>query len=131
MLSDILKRVYCSLFDTHLRYACQVWGQSNSDILVMVYRAQNKALGIINFKEETYPSESLFTETKILNLANIITSNNWLLIFDHLNSSLPTIYDELSKPFKEQQSQYQGSKKICFKYPKNVNFVLWFQIISG
>ena len=25
--SDILKRVYYSLFDTHLRYACQVWGQ--------------------------------------------------------------------------------------------------------
>ena len=34
--SDILKTVYYSLFDTHLRYACQVWGQSNSDILVMV-----------------------------------------------------------------------------------------------
>ena len=30
---DILKTVYYSLFDTHLRYACQVWGQSNSDIL--------------------------------------------------------------------------------------------------
>ena len=50
--SDILKTVYYSLFDTHLRYACQVWGQSNSDILVMVQRAQNKALRIINFKEE-------------------------------------------------------------------------------
>ena len=25
--SDILKTVY-SLFDTHLRYACQVWGQT-------------------------------------------------------------------------------------------------------
>ena len=32
LLSDILKTVYYSLFDTHLRYACQVWGQSNSDI---------------------------------------------------------------------------------------------------
>ena len=29
--SDILKTVYYSLFDTHLRYACHVWGQSNSD----------------------------------------------------------------------------------------------------
>ena len=25
---DILKTVYYSLFDTHLRYACQVWGQT-------------------------------------------------------------------------------------------------------
>ena len=30
--SDILKTVYYSLFETHLRYACHVWGQSNSDI---------------------------------------------------------------------------------------------------
>ena len=26
--SDILKTVYYSLFDTHLCYACQVWGQT-------------------------------------------------------------------------------------------------------
>ena len=59
--SNILKTVSYSLFDTHLRYACQVWGQSNSDILVMVQRAQNKALRIINFKEERHPSASLYT----------------------------------------------------------------------
>ena len=34
--SDILKTVYYSLFDTHLCYAYQVWGQSNSDILLIV-----------------------------------------------------------------------------------------------
>ena len=99
--SDILKTVYYSLFDTHLRYACQVWGQSNSDILVMVQRAQNKALRIINFKEERHPSAPLYTETKILNLTNIITLNNCMLVFDHLNSSLPTIFD-LFKAFNEQ-----------------------------
>ena len=69
--SDVLKTVYYSLFDKHLCYACEVWGQSNSDILVMVQRAQNKALRIINFKEERHPSEPLFTKTKILNLTNI------------------------------------------------------------
>ena len=45
----------------------QVWGQ------VMVQRAQKKALRNINFKEESRPNEPLFTETKILNLTNIIT----------------------------------------------------------
>ena len=46
--SDILKTICYSLFDIHLRYACQLWGQSNSDILVMVQRAQNKAVRIYN-----------------------------------------------------------------------------------
>ena len=72
-------------------------------MLVMVQRAQNKApLRIIKFQKERYPTESLFTETKILNLTNIIALNNCMLVFDHLNSSLPAIFDNLFKPFKEQ-----------------------------
>ena len=117
--SDILKTVYYSLFDTHLRYACQVWGQSNSDILVMVQRAQNKALRIINFKEERHPSAPLYTETKILNLTNIITLNNCMLVFDHLNSSLPAIFDDLFKPFKEQHSHNaRGARRYVLNIPK-------------
>ena len=110
--SDILKTVYYSLFDTHLRYACQVWGQSNSDILVMVQRAQNKALRIINFKEERHPSAPLFTETKILNLTNMITLDNCMLAFDYLNSSLPAIFDDLFTRFKEQHSHNTRGARI-------------------
>ena len=112
MPPDILKTVYYCLFDIHLCYACQVWGQSKSNRLVLVQRAQNKALRIINFKEERHPSEPLFTETKILNLTNIITLNNCMLVFDHLNSSLPAIFDELFKPFKEQHSYNTRGARI-------------------
>ena len=66
LLSDILKTVYYSLFDTHLRHACQVWGQSNHDILVMIQRAENKALRIINFKEERHPNEPLLLRQRDL-----------------------------------------------------------------
>ena len=116
---DILKTVYYSIFDKHLRYACQVWGQSNSDILVLVQRAQNKALRIINFKEERHPSEPLFTETKILNLTNITTLNNYMLVFDHLNSSLPAIFDDLLIPFKEQHiHNTRGARRYVLNIPK-------------
>ena len=124
---DILKTVYYSLFDTHLHYAFQVWGQSNSDILVLVQRAQNKALRIINFKEERHPSEPLFTETKILNLTSIITLNNCMLVFDHLNSSLPAIFDDLFIPFKEQHSHNtRGARRYVLNIPK-IKTSLWFQ----
>ena len=129
--SDILKTVYYSLFDTHLRYACQVWGQSNSDILVMVQRAQNKALRIINFKEERHPSAPLYTETKILNLTNIITLNNCMLVFDQLNSSFQLYLIICLNLLKNNIVTIQGSKEICFKYPKNENLFLWFQISPG
>ena len=119
LLSYILKAVYYSLFDTHLCYTCQVWRQSSSDILVMVQRAQNKALRKINFKEERHSSEPLLIETKILNLTNIITLNNCILVFEQLNSSFPAIFDELFKPFKEQHSHNtKGARRYILKIPK-------------
>ena len=71
----------------------------------MVQRAQNKALRIIHFKKQRHSSAPPYTVTKILNLTNIITLNNCMLVFDHLNSSLPAIFDDFYKPFKEQQGE--------------------------
>ena len=62
----------------------------------MIQRAQNKTLRIINFKEERCSSEPPFTEAKILNLLNIVTLNNSMLDFDHLNSSLPVEHEDVS-----------------------------------
>ena len=103
LANDIIKTVYYSLFDTHLHNTCQVWAQSNSDI---VRRAQTKALKIINFKDGSHTREPLFTEEKILNLTDIITLNNCMHVFDHLNSSFPSIiiFDDLLKTFKKQPS---------------------------
>ena len=85
----------------------------------MVQRAQNKALGIVNFREERHPGAPLYTETKVLNLANIITLNNCMLIIDHLNSSLPTIFDNLFKPFKGQHSHStRGARKYVLNVPR-------------
>ena len=85
----------------------------------MVQRAQNKALRIINFKEERHPSAPLSTETKMLNLTNIITLNNCMFVFDHLNSSFPAMFDGLFKPFKEKNSYItRGARRCVLSIPK-------------
>ena len=48
--SSLLKTIYFNLFDSHLRYAAQVWGQGSSNVVDMIKRAQNKAFRIISFK---------------------------------------------------------------------------------
>ena len=58
----------------------------------MVQRTQKKALKLTNFKNEIHPCESLVTEAKVLILTYIITLNNCMLVFHHLNSSLPAIF---------------------------------------
>ena len=46
----LLRTIYYALFDTHLRYGCQIWGQNQSKIVEAIKRTQNKALRILNFK---------------------------------------------------------------------------------
>ena len=42
-----------------------------------------------------------------------------MLVFDHLNSSLPAIFDELFKPFKEQHSHNtRGARRYVLNIPK-------------
>ena len=40
-----------------MRYACQIWGQSDSKTFDMIQSAQKKALRIKNFKQSMEPSE--------------------------------------------------------------------------
>ena len=42
-----------------------------------------------------------------------------MLVFDHLNSSLPAIFDDLFKPFKEQHSHNtRGARRYVLNIPK-------------
>ena len=45
-----------------------------------------------------------------------------MLVFDHLNSSLPAIFDDLFMPFKEQHSQNtRGARGHVLNMPKMKN----------
>ena len=92
---------------------------SISQAIINVQTAQNKAPRIINFKEERHPCEPLFTVAKIINLTNIIILNNCMLLFDHLNRSPPTIFDDLLEPFTEQHSHNtRGARRCVLNIPK-------------
>ena len=70
--ANTLKTIYYALFDSHMRYACQIWGQSHSKTFDMIQTTQNKALRIINFKKSMKPSEPLYQKLKINKLKNNI-----------------------------------------------------------
>ena len=40
--SDLLKTIYYSAFDSHMRYACQVWGQSKNQLLIKLEKVKIK-----------------------------------------------------------------------------------------
>ena len=98
--SSLLKTIYFALFDSHLCYASQVWGQGSNNVVDMIKRTQNKAPQIINFKDRTEPSVPLYANHKILELQNIITLNNCLFIYDQLCDNLPMLSQIISNFLK-------------------------------
>ena len=116
--ADTLKTIYYVLFDSHMRYACQIWGQSHSKTVDMIQSAQNKALRIIIFKQSREPSEPLYQKLKINKLKNNIL-NNCLFVFDKLTNNLPGVFDQFFQPLKEQHNHNTwGSQQYLLNIPK-------------
>ena len=86
---NLLRTLYFSIFESHLRYGCQIWGQRSNHNLNDIANLQRKVIQTINFKSKYTPVEPLFKETKIMTLNEIIKSENCLLALHHINQCLP------------------------------------------
>ena len=40
--SDLLRAIYYSFFDSHMKYDCQVWDQSKNQLLTQIRKSQNE-----------------------------------------------------------------------------------------
>ena len=86
---NLLRTIYFSIFESHLRYGCQIWGQHSNHNLNDIANLQRKAIRIINFKSKYTTMEPLFKETQIMTLNEIIKSENCILALHHINQCLP------------------------------------------
>ena len=76
----LLRTIYCVIFESHLRYGFQLWGQTQTQVLQNIENIQNKALRIINFQNPWEPSEQIFKESKTFRLKDIVTISNLKLL---------------------------------------------------
>lgn len=91
---ELLRTVYYALFDSNVRYGCQVWGQSNPQSLNDVAILQRKAMRILTFNDRFTSTDPIFKQLKILNFEQIIQSENCILALNHVNKSLPDTFQD-------------------------------------
>ena len=99
--ADIFKIIYYALFDSQMRYLCQIWRQRQSKTFYMIQFAQSKALRIISFKQFMELSEPLYSQLNINRLKNNVILNNCFLSLIKLANNIPDVFDQFFKPFKE------------------------------
>ena len=103
----LLRTIYFSIFNSHLIYTCQIWGQKESTI-EKLSEIQDKAIRIISFKDKNYPTNELYYIKKILKIADYIELLNCLFVKSILlNNHLP-IFENLFKKASAAHSYSTG-----------------------
>ena len=89
---NLLRTVYFAIFDSYIRYGCQVWGQNKNANTNEISRLQDKALRVISFKDQNTVAGPLYNEKKIISFFNLVTFYNGLVIAGHLNQNLSSSF---------------------------------------
>ena len=112
MPKPLLRTIYYSLFNSHLMYACQTWGQFKTELFDKIQTFQGKVLRIINFLPNTAPVSQIYKTSKILKLFDYISLWDALLVKDCFEKQLP---QPLLNFFRKTTEQHNHSTRYASK----------------
>ena len=78
---NILKTAYHSLFESHLQYGTQLWGQKSNETITTFQKLQNHVLRKITFKKYHDSISCVYKECKILKFLDILNLQNCLFMY--------------------------------------------------
>ena len=78
---NTLRIAYYSLFQSHLQYGVQLWGQKNQEIKEIMHKLQNRALRKINFKKFHHSMKPFYKDHKIYKFVDILKVQNCLFMY--------------------------------------------------
>ena len=88
-----LKSIYHAVFSSHLNYASQIWGLSDTKYTDKIFKIQKNAVRIMTRAGFNAHSSPIFKTLEILKIQDQITLLNCLFVHDSLNGKLPKSFD--------------------------------------
>ena len=98
---DTLLSIYHAIFNSHLRYGCQVWGQTSNQYISRIISLQNKAMRIIHYQPIFAETSLLYYLSKTLKLVDLIKILNCSFVWNQQHSKLPTTFKNLFTQTRE------------------------------
>ena len=93
----LFRTIYFSLFNSHLIYGCEIWGQKSTLLFRKIQDLQGKAIRIINYKPDDFNVNELYRNDKILKITDFISLKNTLFVKDSLEGNIPTTLQDYFK----------------------------------
>ena len=103
-----LRTLYFAIFNCHLIYGCQIWGQKRDDYTEKIFTVQNKAMCALTFTEPRTSELPLYKKLKILNLSDFIKVQNCAFVWSILNRTSPKCFHLYFKNVNDQHSYRTG-----------------------
>ena len=101
---NTLRSIYFSLFHSKLIYGLQIWSHGKNVLIQKVKTLQNKALRIIDFKNQQDHSSPLYKKLNILKLSDYSKLLNCLLVHDQLKNKLPVVFKDFILPARDSHT---------------------------
>ena len=112
----LLRTIYFSIFNSHLIYTCQIWGQKGNTIKKLS-EIQDKAVCIISFKDKSYPTNDLYHNNEILKITDYIKLLNCLFIKSILlNNHLPIFENSFKKASETHSGKFSITYQIVYTW---------------
>ena len=117
----LLKTIYYSIFNSHLIYGCEVWGQNQNNVLVhRLQKLQEKAVCLINFETNTNVLGWLLKDSNILKLNDFIKYKYALFIRNSLRMENIPIFNDFYTLFNQNHVyNKRGSTSQMLIVPQN------------
>ena len=122
--ANLLRTIYFAIFDSYLRYGCQVWGQNKNARTKEITLIQDKALRTMSFKDRNAATGPLYYEKIITKFFYLISFYNCLLIAEDLNRDLPSSFSGYFT-YMANIHNHQGCTKKTSQCTLHQNKFLW------
>ena len=120
----MLKTIYYSIFNSHLIYACQLWGQ-NENCLKKLSSLPNEAVRIINFKQQDFPVNELYNANEILKIKDYIHLINFLFVKDVLSKESLEAFSNCftkSDEFHDHMTQHSSRHSVIMEHSNTQSY---------
>ena len=75
-------------------YGCQIWGQHKTNLVKRVMKLQEKAIRIINFKDNNAQVSNIFAQSNILKFEDCVHYRNINLVKNSTEKSVPASFND-------------------------------------
>ena len=116
---ESLLKLYFSIFQSHLTYCIDVWGNCCKTYLLPIIKAQKMAVRMICYVKHRERTTFYFKELKILKFLDLVKFKILLLMFKAKNMELPINLQELCCTKKDKRYITRKQNNFIVQFSKS------------